>query len=95
MESRDEYQEQAAAKLEELRLKVWMVKQRADEMRDEAKAEYNELFQVLLAKSEEAEAYLEELEEANEERWRALRARLDGVLSDLNNSVGNILSRMS
>ena len=80
--------------MEELRLKVWMVKQKSDEMRNEAKAEYEELFQVLHAKSEEAAEYLKELQEANEETWQVVRARLDGALSDLNNSVGNVLSRM-
>jgi hypothetical protein len=94
VQTREEYRIRAAAKLEELRLKVWMVKQKADEMRDEAQAEHYELFQMLHEKSEEAEKHLVELEKANEERERVLQARLDGALSDLNNSVGNILSRM-
>jgi predicted nuclease with TOPRIM domain len=67
---------------------------KADEMKYEAKAEYNELFRVLQAKLELVREKLKELEEENEETWQHLKARVDGALSDLNNSVGNVLSRM-
>jgi archaellum component FlaC len=94
MQTREEYQAQAAAKLEELRINVWMVKQKADEMTDETKAEYHLLFQALNEKSEEVGERLRELEEASDETWRDVKAKVDGAMSDLNNSVGNALSRM-
>lgn len=94
MEAREEYLEQTTAKLEELRPKVWMVKQKAEEMENETRAEYNELFQVLHAKLKGVGENLRELEGASEETWQDLKARVDGALSDLNNSVGNVLSRM-
>ena len=94
METREEYQERTEAKLEELRPKIWMVKQKAEKMENETKAEYYELFQVLHAKLEQVGESLSELEEASEETWQDFRARVDGALSDLNSSVGNVLSRM-
>lgn len=93
METREEYQARIALKLEELEPKIWMVKQKADEMRTETKAEYNELFRVLHSKLELVRDNLNELEEAGEDSWQVFRARVDGALADLNNSVGNILSR--
>ena len=94
METREEYRARAEAKLEEFGPNVWMVKQKAEEMKNETKAEYNELFQVLHAKLEEVGKHLRDLEEASEETWQDFQARVDGALSDLNNSVGNVLSRM-
>ena len=94
MKSREEYRKRTEAKLQELEPKIWAVKQKADEMRTEAKAEYNELFQVLHAKLERVGANLQELEDASEETWQDFKARVDGALSDLNNSVGNVLARM-
>lgn len=94
METREEYQIRIALKLEELEPKIWMVKQKADEMRNETKAEYNELFRVLHSKLEQVGDNLKELEEASEETWQDFRGRVDGALADLNNSVGNVLSRM-
>jgi broad specificity phosphatase PhoE len=70
------------------------VKQKAEEMENETKAEYDELFQVLHAKLEQVGESLSELEEASDETWQDFTARVDGALSDLNNSVGNVLSRM-
>jgi hypothetical protein len=81
-------------KLRELEPKIWSLKQKAEEMRDEAKAEHYELFRVLQAKLEQVQESLNELEEASEETWQDLTARIDGALSDLNNSVGNVLSRI-
>jgi broad specificity phosphatase PhoE len=94
VETREEYQIRIALKLEELEPKIWMVKQKADEMRNETKAEYNELFRVLHSKLEQVGDNLKELEEASEETWQDFRGRVDGALADLNNSVGNVLSRM-
>jgi hypothetical protein len=94
METREEYRRRTGAKLEELEPKIWMVKQRADEMRNEAKAEYLESFQVLYSKLEQVGKSLKELEDASEDTWQGSKARVDGALSDLNNSVGNALSRM-
>lgn len=94
METREEYRRRTGAKLEELEPKIWMVKQRADEMRNEAKAEYLESFQVLYSKLEQVGKSLKELEDASEDTWQDFKARVDGALSDLNNSVGNVLSRM-
>ena len=94
METREEYQKRTEAKLEELEPKIWMVKQKADEMRGETRAEYNELFQVLHSKLEQVGENLKELDEASEETWQHFKAKVDGALSDLNNSVGNVLSRM-
>lgn len=94
METREEYRERTAIKLEELKLKVWLVKQRADQMKNAAKVEYQELFQVLHSKLEQVQEHLQELDEASGETWPDLRAKVDGALSDLNNSVGNVLSRM-
>jgi hypothetical protein len=93
METKEEYQEQTAIKLEELKRKVWLVKQKADQM-DEAKAEHEALFQVLYSKVEHVQEHLQELDEASDETWQIFRARVDGALSDLNNSVGNVLSRL-
>ena len=70
------------------------MKQRADEVSGETTAEYSELFRVLHAKLEQIRVKLEELAEASEDTWQDLQAKVDGALSDLNNSVGNILSRM-
>ena len=94
MEAREEYLEQATAKLEELRPKVWMVKHRAEEMENETRVEYDELLQVLHAKLEKVGENLRKLEDASDETWQHFRARVDGALSDLDNSVGNVLSRM-
>jgi ElaB/YqjD/DUF883 family membrane-anchored ribosome-binding protein len=94
METREEFQEQAEGKLEELKPKVWMVKQKADDMKNETRIEYNELFQILNAKLEQVGECLKELEEASDETWQNLRAKVDGALSDLNNSVGNVISRL-
>jgi archaellum component FlaC len=94
METREEYEKRTEAKLDELEPKIWMVKQKADEMSDEPQSEYNRLFQVLHSKLEQVAENLQELEEANEETWQDLRAKVDGALSDLNNSVGNVLARM-
>jgi hypothetical protein len=94
VETREEYQERTEAKLEELRPKVWLVKQKAEEMSNDTRAEYEELFQVLHSKLEQVGESLDELEEASEETWQDFRARVDGALSDLNNSVGNVLARM-
>ena len=94
METREEYQERTEVKLEELRPKIWMVKQKAEKMENETKAEYYELFQVLHSKLEQVGESLSELEEASEETWQDFRARVDGALSDLNSSVGNVLLRM-
>lgn len=93
METREEYQERTELKLEELEPKIWRVKQKGDAAKDETQIEYDEIFQVLNAKLERVRDMLEELEEASEARWPDLRAKVDGALSDLNNSVGNILSR--
>lgn len=94
METREEFRQRTAIKLEELKLKVWLVKQRADQMKNAAKAEYQELFQVLYSKVEQVQEHLQELDEASDETWPDLRAKVDGALSDLNNSVGNVLSRL-
>jgi hypothetical protein len=94
VETREEYQNRTELKLNELESKIWMVQGKADQMTHEAKAEHIELFQVLYLKLELVSEGLQELEEASEETWEDLRARVDGALSDLNNSVGNVLSRM-
>jgi hypothetical protein len=94
METREEYRERIEAKLEELKPKVWLVKQKAEEMVDESREEYIQVFTVLYSKLERVGQSLEELEEANDETWQNFKARVDGALSDLNNSVGNVLSRM-
>ena len=94
METRQEYQKRIEVKLTELEPKIWIVKQRAEEVTGEARIEYTELFRVLYAKLEQIRAKLEELAEASEDTWQDLQAKVDGALSDLNNSVGNILSRI-
>jgi hypothetical protein len=93
MDTRKEYRERTATKLQELELKVWLVKQKADQMKNEARIEYEELFQVLYSKLEHVQEHLQELDEASDETWQDFRAKVDGALSDLNNSVGNVLSR--
>ena len=94
METREEYQERAEAKLEELRRKIWMLGQKAEQMRNESEAEYEAPFQALHSRLEQVGASIDELEEANDEIWQELKGRVDGALSDLNNSVGNVLSRV-
>ena len=94
VETREEYTIRTRLKLEELEPKIWLVKQKADEMRNETRAEYNELFRVLHSKLEQVGDNLKELEKASEETWQDFRGRVDGALADLNNSVGNVLSRM-
>jgi uncharacterized protein YicC (UPF0701 family) len=94
LETKEEYRASREATLEELRPQVWMVKQKVEEMENETRAEYNELFQALHAKLEGVEENLREIEGASEETWQHLKARADGALSDLINSVGNVLSRM-
>lgn len=94
MNTREDYQQQIETKLEELSSKVWMVKQKADETRDETKVEYTEFFKKLHLKLENVEEYYKELKEASEDTWQNYRAKVDGAMSDLNNSIGNILSRI-
>jgi uncharacterized protein YicC (UPF0701 family) len=93
-ETREEYRERTEAKLDELRPKIWAVRKKADQLTKEAKAEYNELFRVLHFKLQQVEENLEELEGAGEETGQDFKARVDGALSDLNNSVGNVLTHM-
>lgn len=45
-------------------------------------------------KLENVEEYYKELKEASEDTWQNYRAKVDGAMSDLNNSIGNILSRI-
>jgi len=94
LETREEYQDRIELKLTELEHKIWIVKQRAEEVTGETRLEYAELFRVLYAKLEQIREKLEELAEEGEDTWQHLQARVDGALSDLNNSVGNVLSRM-
>ena len=94
METREEYRQRAEAKIEELRPKVWIVKQRAEEMTGETRAEYDAVFEALHAKLKKTEESLQELDEVDDETWQDVKARLDGCLSDLNNSLGNVLSRL-
>jgi hypothetical protein len=92
-ESKREYKERIEAKLEELEPKIWQVKQKAAEMQNQHKDEYQRVFRVLNTKFEVVVSYLSELESAGGETWKNFKAKVDGALSDLNNSVGNILSR--
>jgi hypothetical protein len=94
LETKKEYREKVKVKLAELEPKVWMVKHRAEEIEGETRVEYNELFRVLHTKLEHIQQSMEELEAAGDEAWQDLRVRVDGALSDLNNSVGNVLARM-
>jgi hypothetical protein len=94
-ETRSAYCEQIRDKLAELEPKVGRVKTRADEADPERCEEFNELFEILRNKMERVEGLLKELEGASEDEWRALKSQLDGALADLNNSLGNVMSRIS
>jgi predicted nucleotide-binding protein (sugar kinase/HSP70/actin superfamily) len=93
--SKGEYSKLVRAKIEELEPHIWMVKDRADGTAAEVKEEYYQQFTALSSKLELVKEHLQELEEAGEEDWEGVRAKLDGALSDLNKSIGNVLARMS
>jgi type I restriction-modification system DNA methylase subunit len=95
VENREEYRKRTESKIDDLERKVWAVKQRADEATGAAKIEYEELFDVLHAKLEQVREEVEGLDTATEETWQDVAAKIDGTLSDLNSSVGNVLSRLS
>lgn len=94
METKQEYREKTKSKLAELNRKIWIVKEKADQMDEESQVEYNDLFQTLHSKFELVQHNLQELEGASENAWQDFKAKIDGALSDLNNSVGNVLSRL-
>jgi multidrug resistance efflux pump len=95
METREEYYRRTRSRLEELRAQVRIVETRADEAAAEVRDEYQEQREALLVKYETVERKLQELKDASDETWEDVRAKVDGALSDLNNSVGNVLSHMA
>jgi predicted nucleotide-binding protein (sugar kinase/HSP70/actin superfamily) len=93
--AKSEYSRMVRSQIEELQPQVWMVKDRADGTDAEFREELYRQFTALNAKLELVREHLQEVEDASEEDWGDSRAKLDGALSDLNRSIGNVLARMS
>ncbi len=83
METKKAYQEKKEAFLKDLNSRVEDLKKIADQGRADVKVKYHEQIEALRVKQDKARAELRELKEAGEERWEALKDRVETAFSDL------------
>jgi hypothetical protein len=95
MGEKDEYCGQVRAKLEELENEIEIIQDRAEKARPAAKAEFEELFDMLCAKHDNVLDLVRQLEEAEGESWWDMQPAVDGALSELQHSTANVLFRMA
>ena len=93
MGTKEDYQEKVEAELESSgdQIETWSAK--ADEAEGDARIEYEQHLDLLRDIQSRAQVILEELKQAGEESWENVRARLDGVRSELRNAILNVSSR--
>jgi hypothetical protein len=89
VETKEEYQERVESELErsEARIEEWHKK--LDEAGRETRSEREEQLGVLRQIQDQAYSKLKELETSEEGEWRDIKARLDGILSELRNATAN------
>jgi len=88
-----EYQTMAEAKLEELGREIEALKQKAGEVKEDAKAEFNQQMDNLKEQQDTAKKKLEELKTATRENWEDLKAQMDGQLKKLGDLFEQIKSK--
>jgi hypothetical protein len=94
MGTKEEYQERVQSELETsgAQIEAWSAK--AERSEGKTKIEYEERLDLLREIHGRAQASLDELKQAGDEPWEDVRARLDGVLSELRNAILNISLRL-
>jgi archaellum component FlaC len=95
METKEEFSEKIHAELDELRAEIGRVQNRAEEAEGETQDRLHDQISMLLTKYERVEQAVEELEDSEGEAWQDRKARVEGALSDLNQSCRNVLSSLA
>ncbi|HIJ79281.1 MAG: coiled coil domain-containing protein [Desulfobulbaceae bacterium] len=83
MSKRDEYVEKMKIRLDEWNSKLAAVETRASQVKDEARAKYEDEMAVLCKKRDEAKQRLTELQGSSEEAWEELKSGMEQAWSSL------------
>lgn len=79
MSNRDEYVATMKAQLDEWAAQISALEARAQEVRDEARASFEEQLNALRVKRQEGEKKLEEMQAAGESAWEQVKAEAENV----------------
>ncbi|MBI5492759.1 MAG: coiled coil domain-containing protein [Deltaproteobacteria bacterium] len=93
METKKAYQEKKEAFLKDLNSKVEELKKIADQGRADVKVKYHEQMEALRVKQDRARTELKELIGAGEDRWEALKDRVEAAFSDLKKTFESTFSK--
>jgi peptidoglycan hydrolase CwlO-like protein len=88
-----DYQKQIETKLKEFRQKLEELKGKATELKEDAKAEFNEQMKELQKKEKAANQKLKELKSAGSKTWDKLKAQMDAAMDELNKEYEKVMSR--
>jgi TolA-binding protein len=91
LQQKQEYQEKAEAKLDEIDITIAQLKGRAEKASDEAKTKLDAQVEELQKKQEAAREKLQELESAGAEKWEDLKSDMDAAIDDLANFIDELL----
>jgi hypothetical protein len=94
MSTKEEYQKRAESELETSGAQIESWSAKAAQSEGDVKIEYERQLDVLRDIQSRGEASLDELKKTGEDNWETVRARMDGVLSELRNAILNISSRL-
>ena len=92
-DSKGEYQKQIETKLDEFQKNLKELKSKADDLKEDAKKEFDEQMKELQKKQEAVNDKLKELKSEGAKTWKNLRVQMDEAMDELNKQVDKMMSR--
>jgi hypothetical protein len=93
VETKEEYRQKVEDELERLGLQIKEWEEKIGEVDPETRAQREGQLEALRHIRDIACSEVEELEQADGEAWLDIKARLDGVLSELRNALSNAANK--
>lgn len=93
METKEEYRQKVEDELERSGLQIKEWEEKIGEVDPETRAQREGQLEALRHIRDIACSEVEELEQADGEAWLDIKARLDGVLSELRNALSNAANK--
>lgn len=93
MEEKSAFQEKYEAKFKEWKAKIAQLEARAEQVKADAKIEYQEKIKELKEKEKTAHRKLDEIKKSGSETWKDLRSGLEKAGDELKASLDRVVSK--
>ena len=94
-QQKEVYQQQMQRQLEELNTQMAALKEQAEQVGEQTRKDLQKLRQDIQQKEETAQKKLADLQSANVETWKEMKAAVDAAMQDLQKSYDEFRSRSS